>query len=492
MVLGRNGGFMRIFPLPDDALIVLSREEDTQALGRELALFLKPGDWVFLEGDLGAGKTTLARALIRALARDPGLVVTSPTFPLLQVYQECTPPVAHYDLYRLSSGEVGEDLEMEDRACDVVSVVEWPDRWSSPPPSYLKVVLSGENPRRAHLLGYGSWSERLERFFEVRNFLTMVPGTIQERSSLPMDASTRRYERVMGPRGSFILMDMPPPVEPLCDVLAISFLLAQHGISSPKPSVWSFERGLLIQEDLGAFSYTHMLKMATEKEEQALVFEVVDLLSDLACIDWSGPHALPWTHRPYILKRYTHERALEEALLFWQWYVPLFVQKEGKNQAFCDAFTEGYSALKDPYATLVLRDVHCDNLLWQGDRQGTARVGVIDTQDALLGHRAYDLVSLLQDARMDFSENLEEKGVERYLNRALAEDPSCDVQGFLRDYAFWGAQRALKILGVFSRLSVRDGKHGYLKHIPRVKERLRSNLKNPALASWKKIVEGYL
>jgi aminoglycoside/choline kinase family phosphotransferase len=128
-----------------------------------------------------------------------------------------------------------------------------------------------------------------------------------------------------------------------------------------------------------------------------------------------------------------------------------------------------------------LRDYHSPNLLWIPERKGLQRVGLIDTQDAVMGHGAYDLVSMTQDARVDIPEPLAARTVEHYLTLRTG-DPGFDRESFLTAYAVLGAQRATKILGIFARLSKRDGKHGYLRHMPRVSRALARNLEHPALA----------
>jgi aminoglycoside/choline kinase family phosphotransferase len=137
--------------------------------------------------------------------------------------------------------------------------------------------------------------------------------------------------------------------------------------------------------------------------------------------------------------------------------------------------------------TWTLRDYHSPNLLWCPDREGTDRIGLIDFQDAVMGHPAYDLVSLLQDARVDVAEAMELQLLGRYvaLRRQTAAD--FDLGRFARDYAVMGAQRATKILGIFARLNQRDGKPHYLKHLPRIEAYTRRCLTHAALselAAW--------
>jgi hypothetical protein len=133
--------------------------------------------------------------------------------------------------------------------------------------------------------------------------------------------------------------------------------------------------------------------------------------------------------------------------------------------------------------TLILRDYHSPNLMWVPERQGLQQVGILDFQDALLGPAAYDLVSLLQDARLDVPEPLEAKLFARYCAARSASDPQFSSDQFGVLYATLGAQRNSKILGIFARLAKRDGKRGYLAHIPRVARYLERNLAHPTLAA---------
>ena len=131
---------------------------------------------------------------------------------------------------------------------------------------------------------------------------------------------------------------------------------------------------------------------------------------------------------------------------------------------------------------MCIRDsYHSPNLLLCGERIGLARLGVIDFQDAVWGHPAYDLVSLLQDARLEVPEETERTLTARYCERAMKADRNFDSASFAKAYAILGAQRNTKILGIFARLSLRDGKHGYLAHLPRIQRYLLRNLAHPDL-----------
>jgi N-acetylmuramate 1-kinase len=140
----------------------------------------------------------------------------------------------------------------------------------------------------------------------------------------------------------------------------------------------------------------------------------------------------------------------------------------------------------------TLRDYHSPNLLWLAGRAGIAKVGVLDFQDCVLGHPAYDVVSLLQDARVDVPQDTELKLLAHYARLRRDADPGFDAAGFARAYALLGAQRATKILGIFARLDERDHKPQYLAHLPRVERYLAADLTHPALAELKLWYEEHL
>jgi hypothetical protein len=131
----------------------------------------------------------------------------------------------------------------------------------------------------------------------------------------------------------------------------------------------------------------------------------------------------------------------------------------------------------------VLRDFHSPNLLWLADRRGIARIGLLDFQDAVMGPAAYDLASLLQDARVDIPELTEVALLGRYVKSRGDTDANFAPADFIKVYATLAAQRASKILGIFSRLDRRDGKPQYLRHIPRVWSYLQRCLAHPSLAA---------
>lgn len=274
------------------------------------------------------------------------------------------------------------------------------------------------------------------------------------------DASFRRYFRVRRGGRSAMLMDAPPPHEDPGPFLDVGRWLAEHGHRAPAIHAADRSRGLVLIEDFGQDRMRDWLDANAHAEHE--VYErAIDALVRLH-------RSPPGPFAPYDLQTYQRE-----ASLFTEWYCPamrLRVDEEGYRTAF-EEVLRPMLPRQNPGVT-VLRDYHAENImLLQGGHQG-----LIDFQDALVGHPAYDLVSLLQDARRDVSPDLERAMLDRYLAQVDAEED------FEADYARLGAQRNAKIVGIFSRLWKRDDKPRYLAYIPRVWEAMERDLKHPALA----------
>lgn len=490
--------------------MLLDDEAATMALGLELSLFLRRGDLLTLSGDLGAGKTTLARAIVRAFCGDEEIEVPSPTFTLVQPYLSSRGALSHFDLYRISDpGEV-EELGLDDSVEDGIALVEWPDRLGADVPGERLDIhiedVSGEG-RAITLSGHGTWTQRLERIHQVRAFFDAGEWRGCDRRFLQGDASARRYERITKDGRNAIFMDMPsqpdgPAIQDGLPYSAIAHLaegvgpfvaidqaLRGLGLSAPAIMASDTERGFLIIEDLGDEVYGTRIARGDDMTEP--YHAAVDLLAGLRGRADAGTVGLAATDDgpdEYSIPSYDRRALSVETNLLLEWFWPRVhggTVPEDARSSF-DALWNGlFNRLDGEPAIWTLRDFHSPNLIWLADRQGDARVGLIDFQDAVLGHPAYDLVSLLQDARTTVPQERETVMLARYCAAVADTEGGFDEARFRMAYAILGAQRASKILGIFVRLADRDGKLGYLQHVPRVSVYLERNLAHPALADLK-------
>lgn len=280
------------------------------------------------------------------------------------------------------------------------------------------------------------------------------------------DASFRRYFRVVKGPHSAVLMDAPPEHEDIGPFLTVAGHLLDRGFAPPRPLAVDRERGLLLLEDFGDEQVGPLLVREPDRE-RAIYEAAVDLLARLAA--QPAPDGLS----PY------DEAAMErEVLLFPEWYAPALAL-EVDEAGFLAAWRDAWSGVLDVVRNnpvLVLRDYHADNLMVV---PGRSDLGLLDFQDALAGHPAYDLASLLQGSgRYDVVPQLEEAMIDRYCEAANVADRAL----FRAYYEVLGAQRNTKILGIFTRLWKRDGKPHYLSLQPRVWSCLERNLAHPALA----------
>jgi aminoglycoside/choline kinase family phosphotransferase len=204
---------------------------------------------------------------------------------------------------------------------------------------------------------------------------------------------------------------------------------------------------------------------------------------------------LPVEGRPdYATPSFDVDAMLIEVSLLLDWYLPdRGVEVTGlMREEFLTLWRELLRVALAVPATWAIRDYHSPNLIWLADRDGLARVGVIDFQDAVLGPPAYDVVSLAQDARVDVSEPLEIALVSRYVRGRKTDTPTFDPAAFAESYAMMSAQRNTRLLGVFSRLNRRDGKPHYLRHQPRIWGYLQRALAHPALAEIRQWFEAHV
>jgi tRNA threonylcarbamoyl adenosine modification protein YjeE len=495
-------------------MVEWTRELDEPGLVRLadlLALKIRRGDLIALRGEVGAGKTTLARALITALMGDAAAEVPSPTFSLAQTYETARLVVTHFDFFRLASAEEAREVGFEEAVADGAAIVEWPDRVAEllPESRYeidLDQTWKGET-RRLTMRGFGGASECVERIGELMAFLARQERWRGARIAyLQGDASTRSYARLFAADGTAILMDAPiapdgPPIRGgksysriarlaenmVRPFAAVGAALREAGLSTPAVEAFDLDQGILLIEDLGDRLFTSEVAAGTSQSE--LWRAAVDALVRLRSVP--RPLSLPLPDgTAYALPRRDRAAFEIEIELMLDWYWPALKGGPPSPQVraeFMDLWSLVIARLLALPGGWFLRDYHSPNLMWLPERKGVARVGILDFQDALAEHFAFDLVSLLQDARTSVPPELESELFDHYCAEAAAAERAFDRAAFAAAYADFGAQRNTRLLGLWLRLLKRDGKPHYVHNIPRTWGYLERNLQAPALealAAW--------
>ena len=276
------------------------------------------------------------------------------------------------------------------------------------------------------------------------------------------DASFRRYFRIIDGRRRAVLMDAPPPHEDPCPFLQVAAHLVELGFAAPEVLAQDLDHGLVLLQDFGDDRMREAVD-ARPAIERRVYAEVVALLAELH------------RHPPTDLPPYSRAELQREAGLFVEWYCPA-VELSIDEPGYTAAWDAALNRIGDFAPVTVLRDYHAENVMLREGESGIARLGLLDFQDALVGHPAYDLVSMLQDARRDVAPDVEAE------MRALYAQLADPAPGFDAAYAILGAQRNAKILGIFTRLWKRDGKLRYLEFLPRVWGYFERDIEHPALA----------
>ncbi len=499
---------------PSTLSVALANEAATAQLMADLALLTSPGDVITLTGDLGAGKTAAARAFIRYLANDESFEVPSPTFTLAQTYELPPYPVLHADLYRISDANELEELGLVPLPEGTVVMIEWPERAPNLlPPDRIDITLThrpslGASARAAEVRGYGSAKAKIDRLMALRRFLNISGYAESRRERMAGDASSRSYARLHNSNETIILMNSPRRpdgsatydgksysaavhlAEDVRPFMAIANGLRERGFSAPAIHHADIDDGFLMIEDFGNDSFVqgdppHIIH---DRYEAA-----VEMLASLHQEDL--PDVLPVA--PHIKHRvpiFDTGAMMTEVSLILEWYLPdKSVGMTSNLQAeFLLVWHELFTKLASAPRTWVLRDFHSPNLIWLDRRMDTARVGILDFQDAVIGPTAYDLVSLLQDARVDVPESVEIAMLTHYAKLQREYDPQFNPGAFVEHYAIMSAQRNTRLLGTFARLNRRDNKPQYLRHQPRAWTYLKRALAHPTLAGLREWCSAYV
>ncbi|MCQ0091475.1 aminoglycoside phosphotransferase family protein [Roseovarius sp. M141] len=303
-----------------------------------------------------------------------------------------------------------------------------------------------------------------DRTAKAMNFLSQTVWAGATAAALAGDASNRRYLRIRKGDETAVLMDAPAERgEDVRPFITIAEHLLALGLSAPRILAQDIDQGFLLIEDLGDDLFARIIPRHPEIEID-LYRAATDVLIEL--------------HKavaPADLPSYDTELMAQMAALALDWYAG--ADDAALRADFINVMSRTLATHCAGHEVLIQRDYHAENLLWLPDRSGAARVGLLDFQDAMRGHVAYDLVSLLQDARRDVPAGLATQMIDRYVSMTGQDDAAYQAA-----YHVLGAQRNLRILGVFARLCLRDGKAHYVDLIPRVWAHLMHDLNHPAMA----------
>lgn len=342
-----------------------------------------------------------------------------------------------------------------------------------------------------------------ERDHEIGVFLREAGWTQATTEPLAGDASTRRYLRVRRGGDVAVLMDAPPKAETApCPpeatpaerralgynatarlaasrieaFVGVAGWLTDQGFAAPRVHAVDFARGYALLEDLGDNLFARAVPDgASEADLYGAAIDVQAALHRLSAPALVEAHGAAWP-----VLTYDRMALMAETDLFVEWWAGRHLEADLPDAAL-DGWRAAWAGALDAAApdkpVLTLRDYHAENVIWRPDQDGLGRVGLIDFQDALAGHPAYDLVSLLEDARRDVAPDLAEAMIARYLAATGADETR-----FRSAYAALGALRNAKIVGVFARLAIRDGKPRYLDLIPRVARHLIGDLRHETMA----------
>ncbi|MGB1987030.1 MAG: tRNA (adenosine(37)-N6)-threonylcarbamoyltransferase complex ATPase subunit type 1 TsaE [Parvibaculales bacterium] len=458
---------------------------------------------IFLHGDLGVGKTAFARGFIRTICGQ-AMQVPSPSFALVQPY-DATLPIWHADLYRLTEPEEIDELGLLEALDDNICLIEWPQNGADVlPEADIHVTLDMAAHGRhitiqADETICAALGKSAQRDAALSAFLSGTPWHDADRLPLAGDASTRRYERLIKARAdghaeSAVLMDwqaMPdgPPVydgKPYSQIAHLAEAMPRfadmvnwlRAIGLAAPTLYACDRaqGFALLQDFGD---RHLAApLADETPERAVFY--YEAIENLLHLHAHAP--------PDFLSAYDGGVQAVEASLFTDWFLPyrgIEIDAAAQKQWHDIWCRLGDELMKTDKVT-VLRDYHSVNLIWRDKAQAKQRIGLIDVQDALKGHAAYDVASLVCDARINVSAAHQETMLAHYLDKRFGDNAAAR-QAFTDAFAIACVQRNLKIAGIFIRLAERDGKPAYLAHLPRIIGYLKTYLDAPVLqpvAAW--------
>ncbi|MDB4225408.1 MAG: tRNA (adenosine(37)-N6)-threonylcarbamoyltransferase complex ATPase subunit type 1 TsaE [Alphaproteobacteria bacterium] len=472
--------------------------KDTEALAKEVSLILQKGDFISLIGELGSGKTTLTKYIVNSVC-EHNQEVTSPTFNLSQTYPTQRCPITHYDLYRIEDYADLEEIGFNEALEEGVVIIEWAEKFSDELPKdrlQIKIEDNGRNKRIIHITGYGSWEKRLKRNIHLNSFIAQCNLEVVDRNWMKGDASERSYQRIITNNNSYVVMNHnqrknkqnPTKLaEGLEAFILINYHLENLGVKVPKIIKIDRKNSFLLLEDLGNIQYSQIDLSGNDTFDYYL-----PAVESLVLIQNFYPKkSLEHDGMKHILNSYDNNIYLEEVKLLTNWYWPYKKSTLCKANAYNEYISIWLALISkiSQSSSLTLRDFHSPNLLWVDNEKGLRRCGIIDFQDALIGHPLYDVISLTQDARIDINKELETQILNYYIELKYSESPKDLRADIMQDYYIIATQRCFKILGVFARLAMSNNSPEYLLHMPRIIGYIERNFENEILRDLKEWFE---
>ena len=311
----------------------------------------------------------------------------------------------------------------------------------------------------------------VSRINQINNFLKN--NQIETKNLIPIknDASFRKYFRV----DKKILMDADPNLgEDVGSFININHVLSEFKLNVPEIFTIDKENGFLLLEDLGENIFSQILN--SENEEQ-LYKQAIDVLVEIYKKDLNKFSNFTF------LEKYSVEKLQDESQLFIEWYLKKYLKiniTDTDIKDFKDIINKIFNNLDTKFEKLVLRDYHVDNLILQKSKLGLKQVGILDFQDAVLGSSSYDLISIIEDVRRPISKDLKNILIKYFIDLT-----GYDSNQLEKELAFYSVQRNLKILGIFSRLNLRDNKSKYMGYNDNAWKYIESNLNNPTMSDLK-------
>ena len=314
------------------------------------------------------------------------------------------------------------------------------------------------------------------RFKQLLLYLEKQKISTKNLVAIKSDASFRKYYRL---ENNILVMDAASEKgESVSKFSEISEILHSFNLSAPKIIDVNKKEGFILLEDFGDKIFS---KYMNKENKKNLYKKAIDVLIDIKIKSHQNKSSLSK------LAIYDFEELYRESILFIDWFIEQKLRMQISNKKrdeFCQILHQAFLNIKSQNDTLVLRDYHVDNLILKDHKEPLKQVGLIDFQDALLGSSFYDLASLLEDVRMPLNENEKEELLKYYINMTKE-----NYEMVLREINFFSLQRNLKILGIFNRLSIRDGKVRYLEYLPATFNFIKSNLKSSLFLDMKKWIE---